>query len=515
MPGDAIVTAAQERVLRFLLEEALPPPVERIDTHAAVVLLAGNRAYKMKRAVRYSFLDFTTLERRRRALESELALNRRTAPELYLRLLPVVRRTDGKLALGEEGEVVEWLLEMRRFPQEARLDRVAARGALTAGLLDALAGEIVAFHRAAPVRADKGGVAAMRGIVAGNAADLVSLPPDILDADAAARVTADSEAALATAAPLLERRRRIGRVRHCHGDLHLANIVLLEGRPVLYDCIEFDEDLACIDVLYDLAFLVMDLLERGMRREAWRLLQTYGDETWEDEGQALMPLFLAVRATIRAKVEGFAARIAGDRAARAAGVAAARAYLDLAARVLAPVRPRLVAIGGLSGSGKSSVARTLAPELEPAPGAMVLRSDVIRKRLFGRRPDERLPPTSYRSEIGARVFATIERRAALLLRGGRSVVCDGVYGDPAQRRGIEAVARAAGADFLGVWLEAPPGVLEARVAARRGDASDADVAVLRRQRESVDTTAVAWRRLDADRPVAEIAAEIHRLLDGP
>ncbi len=503
----------QDEVLRFLATQALPPPVERIDTHAAVVLLAGDRAYKMKRAVRYSFLDFSTLGRRHRALEAELALNRRTAPQLYLRLLPVVRRAGGRLALGGEGEVVEWLLEMRRFPQEARLDRVAERVGLSGDLLEALAREIVAFHRAARVRPDRGGIEAMRAIVAGNAADLASLVPDILDADAVARVSADTEAALAAAGALLEERREIGRVRHCHGDLHLANIVLLDGRPVLYDCLEFDEDLACIDVLYDAAFLVMDLLERGMRRQAWELLQSYEDEVWEDAGQALLPLFLAVRATIRAKVEGFAARIAEETAGRAARIAAARTYLALAAALLVPTPPRLIAIGGLSGSGKSSVARALAPELDPAPGATILRSDVIRKRLFGRRPGERLPPTAYRAEIGGRVFATIERRAVLLLRAGRSVICDGVYGDPDQRRGIEAVAATAGATFRGFWLEAPAAVLEARVAGRRGDASDADVAVLRRQRESVDTAAVAWRRLDADRPVAEIAAEIRRLLE--
>ena len=506
------MNANQEEVLRFLLGTALPGPVERIDTHAAVVLLAGERAYKMKRAVRYSFLDFSTLDRRRRALEAELALNRRTAPALYLGLLPVVRRPDGTLALGGEGEPVEWLLEMRRFPQEARLDRVAARGRLTADLIEALAREIVAFHRAARVRPDRGGIAAMRGIVTGNAGDLAALCPAIFDPGAVTALTADTEAALAAAGPLLEERRRIGRVRHCHGDLHLANIVLLGGRPVLFDCIEFDEDLACIDVLYDLAFLVMDLLERDLRPEAWQLLQSYNDAVREDRGQALLPLFLAVRAAIRAKVEGLAARIAEDPALREEKAAAARRYLEFATAALVPATPRLVAIGGLSGSGKSSVARALAPLLDPLPGATVLRSDVIRKQLFGRAPTDRLPSTAYRAEIGRRVFGIMERRAALLLEGGRSVICDGVYGDPDQRAGIEAVAAARGARFLGIWLEAPEAVLEARVAARRGDASDADLAVLRRQRETLDLAAVAWRRVDAARPVEEIAADIRRLL---
>lgn len=503
----------QAEVAAFLLA-SLPQPVHRIDTHAAILFLAGDRALKMKRAVRYSFLDFSTPELRRRALVRELELNRRTAPELYLRVLPVVRRRDGSLALGGDGEPVEHLLEMRRFPDDARLDRVAAAGGLSAELVEALAREIVRFHRQAELRLDAGGAEGMRQVICGNAGDLQSLVPDVFAAEAVGELIERTDAALLRLREPLEARRRAGRVRHCHGDLHLENIVLLDGRPVLFDCIEFDDTLARIDVLYDLAFLVMDLLRRGHRETAWRLLQAWNDAVVDDAGLAALPLFLSVRAAVRAKVDGFATRTASEPQHAHAHMQSARMYLDLARALLQPVPPRLVAIGGPSGTGKSSVARALAPHLGAAPGAMVLRSDVIRKRLFGLPPDRRLPQSAYRAEISSRVFRIIARRARRLLAAGRTVICDAVYGEVAQREEIEAVARDVGVPFAGFWLEAPAEVLEGRVTARWGDASDADVAVLRRQLAHIDAAGVRWQRVDAARPVQPVADGILRLLGG-
>jgi uncharacterized protein len=281
--------------------------VERITTHAAIIFLVGERAYKMKRAVRYSFLDFTTFDRRKRALESELELNRRTAPMLYLRVVPVTHEDCGALALAGSGEPVEWLLEMVRFDQDARLDQVARRSELTPAIVDQLAAEIAAFHERAPARAEYGGHAGMQEVIEGNAEDFAALPPDILPADQRLRLTARCRDELARQRELLEQRRRTGRVRRCHGDLHLGNIVLLDGRPVLFDCLGFDESLASTDTLYDLAFLLMDLQHQGLPRFAQRLSNGYLDETWDDAGLALLPLFLACRAAVRAKVLGFAA----------------------------------------------------------------------------------------------------------------------------------------------------------------------------------------------------------------
>lgn len=501
--------AVQAEVLAFLEGGGLGARPGRVGTHAAVVLLAGPLAYKLKRAVRYSFLDFTTLERREAALRHELELNRRTAPMLYRRVLPVTREADGGLALAGAGQPVEWLLEMVRFPAQAELDRVAAAGGLTPELVDRLAEAVAALHAAAEPRRDKGGAQAMRGVAAGNREDLLAATPAVFDPDQVRRLCDATERWLAAKAGALERRREEGKVRHCHGDLHLANIVLLDGRPVLFDRIEFDDDLARIDVLYDLAFLVMDLTAKGHRAEANRLLNGWLERTLDHAGLELLPLYLSLRAVIRAKVNGLAATRAEDRAAREAAKAEAGACFALGSLFLHPPEPRLVAVGGASGTGKTSLARRLAPGLRgPAPGAVVLRSDVVRKELLGRPATERLPPEAYAPEVSARVFAVLAERAAVALRAGYPVIADAVHGAPGERAGIAAVAERLGVAFDGFWLEAPLPVLEERVGARRGDASDADAAVARAQVARIDQAAVAWRRVSAARPPDDVAAEV-------
>jgi predicted kinase len=228
-------------------------------------------------------------------------------------------------------------------------------------------------------------------------------------------------------------------------------------------------------------------------------LQAYNDRREDDAGLALLPFFVSVRAAVRAKVEAFA-----EETAKAEG------YLELAARALRPVAPLLLAIGGRSGTGKSSVARAVAGKLGALPGAMLLRSDVIRKRLFGVEPTAKLPEEAYAEAVSERVFERLAERAETLLRAGRTVIADGVFGAPEQRARIERAAAAAGVPFVGVWLQAPEAVLEARVAGRRGDASDADLEVVRAQR-AMATGEVTWQRIDASSSVEVVAAQV---LDG-
>jgi aminoglycoside phosphotransferase family enzyme/predicted kinase len=464
----------------------------------------------MQRAVRYSFLDFTTLDRRRSALETELALNRRTAPMLYRRLAPVTRADGDRLALAGAGAPIEWLLEMARFDQEVLLDRVAARGQLTPAIVDDLAAEIAAFHAQAAVRTEYGGHAGMRAVIEGNAEDFAALSEAIFGAERTARLTARCRAELARRQDLLEQRRRSGQVRHCHGDLHLGNIVLLEGRPVLFDCLEFDEALASTDTLYDLAFLLMDLLHQERGALAQRLLNGYLDATWDDGGVALLPLFLACRAAIRAKVLGFGAAKSADGAA-APEVTEARDYLERALAYLDPPPARLIALGGVSGTGKSTLARQLAPGLGPAPGAVMLRSDVVRKRLHGVAPGDRLPRAAYRKEASRAVYDALAGRAAVLVRAGHAVIVDAVFLDPAERAQIERVALAAGVPFQGLWLTAPAGILVQRVAARRGDVSDATPHVLREQL-ATDPGALTWPSLEVSGSPEAVAARA-RVID--
>jgi aminoglycoside phosphotransferase family enzyme/predicted kinase len=490
---------AQAEVLAFLEGGGLGGRPERIDTHAAVVLLEGDRAFKLKRAVRFSFLDFGTLARRRAALEEELRLNRRTAPGLYRRLVPVTREAGGGLALAGPGEPVEWLLEMARFPSPAQLDRVAARGALDAELAERLGLVLARFHGRLAAATAGGGAGALEAVVRGNAADLRELVPSVLEGDRVEAVVAAIDRALEPAREPLERRAAAGQVRRGHGDLHLANIVLLDGEPVPFDCLEFDAELATTDLLYDAAFPVMDLLAHGLPGPARACLQAWLDARLDEDGLVLLPLLLAVRATVRAKVEGFTARASGGPAEAARHRAAAARYLELALATLEPRPARLIAVGGRSGTGKSSLALALAPGLGRPPGALVLRSDVVRKRLLGRQPTERLPDEAYGPALTERVFGALAARAERALRAGWSVIADAVWGEPGQRARIGAAAAAAGVPFAGLWLEAPEPVLEARVAARTGDASDADPAVVRRQAGRVRAPAAAegWSPIEA------------------
>jgi hypothetical protein len=495
--------ADQAAVIAFLEEGGLGEKVERVDTHGAVILLGRERAWKLKREVHFSFMDFSTLERREAAIRAELALNQRTAPQLYRRVLPVTQASDGSLRLDAAGRPVEWLLEMTRFPTQAELDHLADRGVLTPELIDRLAEVVAGFHEGTEIDRERGGVTAFREVVEGNAGDLAEAG---LPRDDAETLTGLSRAELDRHAALIEARREAGEVRHCHGDLHLANIVLLDGEPVLFDCLEFSQDLATIDTLYDLAFLLMDLVHRDLASAATRLLDGYSSLRDVDAGLALLPLYLATRAAIRAKVSAFNVANAGAKAAHVRDEAAR--YLALALAALRPARPRLIAVGGLSGTGKSTLARHLAPGLGAMPGALTLRSDVVRKRMLRCPLGARLPADAYSRAASAAVYACLCQRAETLLGAGRTVIADAVYGEPAERRALEQVARKLGLPFHGFWLTGPRDVLAGRIAGRRGDASDADIAVLDRQLARIDEAAVTWRKVEATGPPDRLARDL-------
>jgi len=481
MTHPSFVVEDQSEVIAAL--EKRLAPAKRIDTHGAVVFLSGDRAYKLKRAVKFPYMDFSTAERRRAMCEAEIEINRRLAPEIYLGVEPV--RT--------ESDLTDWLVVMRRFDEDGLLDRMAERGALTPPLMASLGARIARYHDGlAPIRDGFGRPEDYRHSVAADIRQM-SEQGERLDPAVTEALAEQMPQALEPFMDLVSRRVAAGAIRRCHGDLHLRNIVLIDGKPVPFDAIEFSERIANIDVLYDLSFALMDLCERRLRPLANRLLNEWLWRVAElprashEEALALLPMFLSRRASIRAFVDASMAAVSGGDTSRA------RDYQHVALSFLQPAPPRLLAIGGLSGSGKTTTALTRAPDIGRAPGAVVVRSDVERKRLAGVPLEQRMPAGSYTQDASAKVYAVMFECAEQALRAGQSVVVDAVFAKPEERQAAEALARKVGVPFEGLWLDVPKEVAQARVAARTGDASDATPNVIERQ-FGYDLGEITWRR---------------------
>ena len=498
-----IETNGQAEVIAFLSDPRSYPGklkrVERFETHGAFVFLAGAAAWKIKRAVRFPYMDFSTLEKRRIASTRELEINQRLAPEIYIGVVAITRDNDGRLQIGGSGEIVEWAVRMRRFEQTALLSYIVDAGPVSKNLATSLADVVFDSHQAAPpVPGDAGAERAHNLIrLVGTTLDTVQ---NFFDAAELQCFSARAADQLGHVREILDARAAAGFVRRCHGDLHLNNIVLWRGRPVLFDAIEFDEELATIDTLYDLAFLLMDLDERSHRNVANIVLNRYLWRSGSDldyRGLAALPLFLGLRSAVRALVTAERAQQEpAEVAARHQQIA--RDYLSAANAYLAPSAPRLIVMGGLSGTGKSTLARALAPELGPAPGAVHLRSDLERKRLHGVAETARLAPETYTQATSNAVYAVLYEKARETLAARHAVIVDAVFAKPEERARIEAIAVELGVPFQGMWLTARPEQLVKRVAVRQSDASDATPEIVRRQLGwHLDPLPETWKEIDA------------------
>jgi len=378
--------------------------IRRYQTHAAVVFLAGDRALKVKRAVRYPFLDYSTLGKRKAACDAELEVNRKFAPQLYRRVVPITREGDGPPALDGDGEPIEWAVEMNRFDEDRTLDHLAERGELNDTIIGKLAVAVAAMHEhAEPVDAGPW-IAALEQFMRNNTS-VFGKHGELFPAQTVSDLERQSMSALARLRPLLVERGRQGLVRRGHGDLHLRNIAVLDGEPVAFDALEFDPVIASGDLLYDLAFLLMDLVETGHARAANRVLNGYfsaARRPTDCDGIAALPFFMSLRAAIRAMATASRLDIAKNDVALLA-----RRYFDLAVELLKPVKPTIVCIGGLSGTGKSLLAQSLAPSLAPPPGALVFRTDVERKAFYDLAENQHLPRNAYRPEITERIYRLV------------------------------------------------------------------------------------------------------------
>ncbi len=513
-------TAGQDATEAFLISRAgfgaAGETPRFIETHISLVILLGRKAIKLKRAVRLGYVDFSTPALRLSACERELELNRRTAPGLYKAVRRITREADGSLALDGEGDLVDAVVEMARFDQESLFDSLAVRGALDKPLLTQLAGRIADLHAGAAIDEATDGRGRMAAVLEINRRAFATT--DIFPPAQLAALDDAFRTRLAALSDLLDARARAGKVRRCHGDLHLRNICLVDGEPTLFDCLEFDETLATTDILYDLAFLLMDLWHRGLRAEANLVFNRYLDAGDEEDGLPLVPFLMAVRAAVRAHVT--AASVTAMQAqdgvdSQAARRAEALSYFELALALLKPQPARLVAVGGLSGSGKSTVAAALAPEIGVAPGARTLASDRIRKRLFAVPAETRLPAEAYATTVSEQVYAELAARAGRILGRGHAVVADAVFDKPQERTRIAQSATAAAVPFKGLWLDADPERLKRRVRARTGDVSDATPDVVESQLAH-ELGTMTWTRIQADGGAPAVcAAALKAIADAP
>ena len=484
------IDVLQERIFAQLTDPKLHPRVTRIDTHASSVFLENDRALKIKHAVRFPFLDYSTLEKRKASCDAEILINRSFAPQIYRRVAPITQKSDGSFDIDGAGLPVEYAVEMARFDESQTFDNLVKLGPLAPSVAESIAEVIAATHAIAPRAITAQWIETIAPIIDDNHAafrNIAGFSVGELDG-----LREGSRSALLRHRQLLERRGHLGHVRRCHGDLHLGNIVLLAGKPVPFDAIEFDPSIASIDVLYDLAFPMMDFIRYGRGREANIVFNRYLQITSEDHLDALstLALFLSLRAAVRAKV-----LLAQTR--RKVGIdKAASEYFELACQLIQPPAPTLVAIGGLSGTGKSLLAYSLAPELLPYPGAVVLRTDVLRKQLLGVGEFDRLSEDAYRPDLSHQIYDILVERASRVLKQGHSVIVDGVFAKAEERSPIHHIARNLNVKFAGYFLQTSLAARIDRISHRSKDASDATPEIAKAQ-ESYSIGTIDWATIDA------------------
>lgn len=473
----------QKKLIEALLDPSRYPhaakTVRLMETHISWVLLAGRYAYKIKKAVNLGFLDFTDLAARRFYCEEELRLNRRLAPQLYLDVVAI--GGSPQQPQPGAGPAIEYAVRMRRFACSRQMDRLLARGQLTTAHIDRLAATIARFHArlpAAPPDSAFGTPEAIHAPVLQNFEQLAPLL-DTEDAKQLARLHSASEREFAACAPQFTQRRQAGRIRECHGDLHLGNIVLLKGEPTPFDGIEFNAGFRWIDVMNEVAFLAMDLWYRERADLALRFLNGYLELTGDYEGASVLRFYLAYRAVVRAKIDAMRAHQTDTQPREAkSAMAGCHGYLALAEDCLAWQRPALIIMHGLPGSGKTTVAQSALEQLL----AIRIRSDVERKRLYGLAPlqDSRsgIGDGIYSTAATQRTYARLHELAHGLLGAGFSVIVDAAFLKHAEREQFRQLAQEMAAPFVILDIQASAATMRQRILQRQTQARDASEASL-------------------------------------
>lgn len=491
------------------------PEVEQVDvleTHISTVLLTGRLAYKLKKPVDLGFLDFTTLSARRHFCEEELRLNRRLAPRLYLDVVAITGSLDAP-AIGGAGPPVEYAVKMREFPQEGLLGGVLARGELEAGQIDALAAQVAIFHGQVEIAGEKTDFGTPEEILRfalqnfAQIRPLVVAPTPSRVLDRLERWTVRTHRSLESA---FGKRRHGGFVRECHGDLHLGNIALVDGELTIFDCLEFNDELRWIDVMSEVAFVVMDLHDRGRAAYAHRFLNAYLEASGDYAGLVVLRFYLVYRALVRAKVACLRAAQLGPGEERSRLMVEFGGYLELAQGYATAGRGGIVITHGLAGSGKTTLTQSLLERI----GAIRLRSDVERKRLHGFAASARThsPITGglYAEDATEHAYARLAELAGGVVQSGYIAIVDATFLKRTQRDRFRELAAMLGVPFVMVAFSAGEGLLRERIAAREregGDVSEADIAVLEHQLRTREVIAADEQRgvvrYDAEAPLEE------------
>jgi aminoglycoside phosphotransferase family enzyme/gluconate kinase len=499
-------------LIKRLMQPALfDHPVENmqlVETHISWVILTGSYAYKIKKPVDLGFLDFSTLEKRHFYCEEELRLNRRLAADYYLAVVPVTGTVE-QPRWGGTAEVIEYAVKMRQFPQDAQLDRLLASGQVQPGYMDAFAELIANFHAGilvADSSSSHGSAEHVYQPVNGNFSLLekrITAPElrSLLDS-----LRQWSQNAFSTMKALFRQRKEQGFVRECHGDMHLRNMAWINGRPLVFDCIEFNPELRWIDVISEIAFLVMDLMQRREPELAWRFLNAYLAHTGDYAGLRLLPFYLTYRAMVRAKIAAIRQNQADISAAESEEAAQELAgYLHLARQCSQRRKPMLLITRGLSASGKSTLSSRLLEDL----GAIRVRSDVERKRLFGVSMDATdrysFGEGIYSSDASRKTYEKLLQLAGMILDAGFPVIVDAAFLKAEQRKPFQMLAQTRGLPYVILELNASPTTLRERIRRRKNDVSDADLDVLERQFQS-------WEKLGAEEQPSAIAIDTEKAL---
>ena len=498
---DALVAALSENAL---YGDGQTLDIQHIETHISHVFLRGDWAYKLKKPVNFGFLDFSTLEARKHFCQKELDANSRYAAEIYDSVTPLT--FDGKAYhLDGPGEVVDYAVKMRRFDTDLIFDALLAKGKLEERHLNDLTDRLVTFHTEAPVVDGFWSFDDVSTFALDNV-DVLDANPDIIPSATAQTLRDVTQKALDAQKALITARQKT-HVKATHGDLHLRNICLMDDTALPFDGIEFNDHFVNNDVYADVGFLIMDLTQRGHKGMATLVLNRYLKRGDDYAGLPLLNLYLSYRAAVRAKVACLQYGGANENE-KPPLAEEARAYTKAAINFLnGPQQKRLIAIGGLSGSGKS----TLGKELARATGAVHIRSDAVRKHLFGTPVWERAPQEAYTKEITEKTYAGMLERAKYALSTGRPVIIDAVNAQEAERDALEAFAGENGLSFTGIWCQLPSEEARKRIEARRGDISDATVDIFEKQM-LYDTGRINWHRLDTLNGIASVTDKALNIL---